>query len=259
MGLRLEAGRFFEKDKASDMLGGAYVNERFVSELGWDDPIGKTFNYDSSRYNVLGVVEDFHFFSFYSDIEPVFFVMSPEENYQYLVVKSNPDKTVEVDDYLLGMWPSISPNDPYDKMYQEDAMRGFHEENRANIVIITFIAGLAILLACLGLFGLLSFNISRRLKEFSVRKVLGAKSMEIIRVAGKEYFWVLMIAFTLGAPAGYYMISQLINSIYPDPKEAGILPFIIAVLIIIVTVVITISGQIIRATRVNPSENLRTE
>ncbi|MEQ8712068.1 MAG: FtsX-like permease family protein [Cyclobacteriaceae bacterium] len=259
MGLKLKSGRFFEKDKASDMVNGTYVNERFVKELGWDDPIGKTFTYDSSRYNVLGVVEDFHYYTFWVDIEPVFFLMVPEDDYNYLVVKSDPEKLVAVDNYLLSVWPSISPNDPYDKAYQEDAMNGFHEENRANIVIISFIAGLAIVLACLGLFGLLSFNISRRLKEFSVRKVLGAQSVEIIRVAGKEYVWVLTTAFLLGAPAGFFMITQLINMIYPDPKQAGALPFIIAVLIVLVTVVITISGQIIRATRVNPSENLRAE
>lgn len=259
MGLRLKSGRFFEKDKATDMSNGAYVNEKFAKELGWDDPIGETFTYDSTRYNVLGVVEDFHYFTFWVDIEPVFFLMVPEENYNYLVLQSDPAKLVEVDNYLLGIWPSISPNDPYDKNYQEDAMKGFHQENKANIVIISFIAGLAIVLACLGLFGLLSFNINRRLKEFSVRKVLGAPSMEIIRVAGKEYIWVLAVAFVLGAPAGFFMIDQLITSIYPDPQQAGALPFIVAVLIVLVTVVITISGQIIRATRVNPSENLRTE
>ncbi len=259
MGLRLKAGRFFEKDKATDLANGAYVNEKFVKQVGWDDPIGKTFTYDSSRYNVLGVVEDFHYYTFWVDIEPVFFLMVPEEDFKYLVVKSEPDKLVEVDKYLLGVWPSISPNDPYDKVYQEDAMNGFHEENRANIVIISFIAGLAIILACLGLFGLLSFNINRRLKEFSVRKVLGAQSSEIIRVASREYVWVLTIAFVLGAPTGFMMITQLINMIYPDPKQAGALPFIIAILIVVVTVIITISGQIVRATQVNPSENLRAE
>ncbi|MEM9053599.1 MAG: ABC transporter permease, partial [Bacteroidota bacterium] len=259
MDLRMKEGNYFDSDRVSDLSNRAYINESFANTLGWTEPIGKTFTYDSIRYNVIGVLENFHFFHFYVDIDPVFMISSSDDNYKNLIVKSKSENLAAIDDYLRTAWLDISPNDPYDKSYIEDALDSFYQENNANIVIISFIAGMAVILACLGLFGLISFNINRKLKEFSVRKVLGAPSLDIVKVASREYIWILIGSFAIGAPAGFFMISQLIQSIYPDPKATSVLPFIVAVIIVIVTIGMTISGQIIRALKVNPSENLRAE
>ncbi|NQZ78163.1 MAG: FtsX-like permease family protein, partial [Ekhidna sp.] len=135
----------------------------------------------------------------------------------------------------------------------------FYTENRGNTGLLLLITGITIILACLGLYGLLSFNVQSKLKEFSVRKVLGAEPNAIIRIVAKQYFWVLLISFMIGAPLGSFGMYNLIVTVFPEPKAVTVLPFIVAMFIILLTLIITVAGQISKAIRVNPSELLRSE
>lgn len=259
MNIRLIDGRLFEKEESNDQLN-TVISAKFAKKMGWVNPLEHSFTYDSTKYQVIGVVEDFHYNGFYSEVLPIFFVLDNDASkFRYFTAQVTPGHMLEVSESLEHAWREATPNDPYDVFYQEDALRGFYEENHANIVIITFISGFAIILACLGLFGLLTFNLSRRMKEFSVRKVLGAKGSHIVKLANEDYVWVLLISFLIGAPFGYFGIAQLIESIYPDPPETSIFPFILAITIMVVTVAITVSGQILKAIRVNPADTLRNE
>jgi len=255
-GLRLKEGRFFEQENEINSM---VVNEKFVQEMGWENPLNETIKYDSIRRNIIGVVEDFHYEFFYTDIHPVIFIAGESKEFNYLTIKTNPADELEVDKYLSTAWSTIAPNDPYNRNFQSDVFDEAYRENRANIYLILTISGIAILLACLGLFGLLSFNLQKRMKEYGVRKVLGASAMHIVKLANKEYSWILIISFVLGAPIGYFFINSLMSQIYADPKPANALPFIIAMIIITLTFAITISTQIWKATKVNPTEILRSE
>ncbi len=258
MNLELKEGRLLG-DGTQDQLYSAVVNETFVNKMGWEDPIGQTFTYDSVRRNVVGVVEDFHYNDFYRDVEGVFFIGIGDYRTNYMTVLTADEKMLEVDGYVRNAWLEIAPDDPYQRRFQEDAFDGFYEENNANVSLMLVISSIAIVLACLGLYGLLSFNIQRRLKEFSVRKILGAAPISLVKIASKQYAWILLVSFVMGAPLGFVLINKLVTSIYPDSGEVGPVPFIMSILIVVITVSITISGQIIRATRVNPAENLRNE
>lgn len=258
LNIRLAKGRFFEKEKTGDR-NATVVSKKFVAEMGWDDPLEKAFTYDSVRYTVIGVIEDFHYSGFYSTVLPILFKIGEEDQFRFFAVQVESGNAQEMSDYLAATWKNIAPNDPFDVYYQEDALAGFYRDNEANIIILSFISGFAIVLACLGLFGLLTFNIHRRMKEFSVRKVLGARGMSIAKLANKEYVWILLIAFLLGAPFGYLLINQLIQAIYPDPKDADAMPFVLAISIMVITVAITVTGQIMKAIRVNPAQTLRNE
>ncbi len=258
MNLPLIEGRFIE-DTEQDLQNSVVVNETFVEKMGWDNPIGQVFQYDSVRKTVVGVVQDFHYYSFYRPVEGVFFSGLRENSGNQLVVKSNPGSMLTVDEFARESWFTLAPNDPYDRKFQEDVFDDFFYENRANITLMLLISGVTIVLATLGLYGLFSFNIQRRLREFSVRKVLGAAPIAIVKIASKQYVWIILVAFVLGAPLGFILIDQLVTSIYPDPKGAGPLPFVVAILIVLLTISITIAGQILKATRVNPAENLRAE
>ncbi len=258
LNLRLTKGRFLTA-RSQDQISSAVVNQKFVDRMGWEEAINQTFVYDSIRRTVVGVVEDFHGVSFYNEILPTFFLGMNKENANHFVIKTDVDSQFEVDQYLKEAWYRIAPDDPYEREFQSDVLNDFFEENNANVSLMVFISGLAIVLACLGLYGLLSFNIQRRLKEFSVRKVLGAAPSNIIKVASRQYIRIIVISFILGAPLGFFLIDMLITEIYSDPKATGVLPFIASISIVIITVGLTISGQIVRATKVNPSENLRNE
>ncbi|WOK05109.1 ABC transporter permease [Imperialibacter roseus] len=259
MGFRLKEGRFFGDSKAADQSGSIIVTEMFVEKAGWGDAIGQQVTYDSTRYTVVGVVEDFMCNAFYDEMLPTVFTAAPEEGFNYFVVKTAAGNEKELDEYFASAWTGIAPNDPYNSKYQVDVFDYFFKENQGNIVVISFISGLAIVLACLGLFGLLGFSIQSRKKEFGIRKVLGADATQIIRIASKQYFWTILIAFLLGAPAGAFLITQMINAIYPDPKETTVLPFILAMGIVLVTTAVTVASQVAKATSVNPVDTLRSE
>ncbi|MEQ8573499.1 MAG: FtsX-like permease family protein, partial [Fulvivirga sp.] len=113
--------------------------------------------------------------------------------------------------------------------------------------------------ACLGLYGLVTFNINRRMKEFSVRKVLGANLSAIVGLINRDYVWILTIAFVIGAPLGVINMGSMVKSIYPDAPSVTAYPIIIAIVLMIVAFAITVGGQIYRVSKKNPADNLRTE
>lgn len=246
-------------DRAEDREGNVVVNEKFVAAMGWEDGLGKTFTYDSMQHVVVGVVKNFHYYDFFSEIDPVMIGGLNPLDVRYLTVQADPEKLVEFEQFAHEKWMGIAPNDPFDRIFQEDVFDSFYQENKSNITLLMLITVIAIILASLGLYGLLSFNVQGKLKEFSVRKVLGAEPKAIIKIVSKQYMWVLLISFIIGAPLGSIGMMKLVVSVFPDPKAVTALPFIIAMLVIVLTMVVTVAGQIRKAIHVNPAELLRSE
>ncbi len=259
MNLRLSEGRFFDESIQSDKEESAVVNSIFVEEMGWENPIGQSFEYDSVKRFVVGVVENFHYDDFYSSVDPVMFLITPEENYKYIVMKAQVGSLVQIGEKLKEVWRQVAPDDPYAGYYQDSVFEGFHNDNNSNIKLLGFISAVAVLLACIGLFGLVSYNITRRMKEFSVRKVFGASIANIFKLMNRDYIWILLIAFTIGAPGGFFLVNSLIQNIYPDPTPATPTPFVIGMIIMMITVAITVTSQISRITKNNPADVLRNE
>lgn len=259
MNVRLMAGRLFDKEIQSDAIESVVVNEKFVSTMGWQKPIGQLFEYDSVKRMVIGVVQNFHYDDFYRDILPVMFSIAPEENYNYMSIKVEAGNTLATEAWLREVWKKVAPDDPYEGAFQDKAFSNWKRNNGQETKLLIFIATLATLLSCLGLFGLVSFNITRRLKEFSVRKIFGANTLQVFRLMSLDYVWILSIAFIVGAPTGFFLMDALVHQIYKEPQAAGPAPFIIAVLLMIVTVAFTIGSQLKRVAEENPAKTLRSE
>ena len=128
-----------------------------------------------------------------------------------------------------------------------------------NVQLLTFVCLITIILASLGLLGLVFFNTTRRMKEYSIRKVMGATGRQIFQLMNKDYVIILSTAFILGAPSGFFLVNSLIQKVYPDPKGANPLPFVIAVSIMMTVVAITVTTQLVRITKQSPSEVLRND
>lgn len=182
-----------------------------------------------------------------------------KEKFNYLTVRTTLSKEVGVNNYMQDAWKQLAPDDPYEGIFQSQVMDDFYRENRSNVYIIMFISGLALVLACIGLYGLIAFNISKRLKEFSVKRVLGANLLSITKNINKDYLWILIIAFLLGAPLGMLQMTQLIGSIYPEAPKATIWPYIVAMMIMLISLGITILSQVVRVAKSNPANILRSE
>jgi len=257
-GLRIIDGRALT-DQAFDQQSGVVVNQRFVSAMEWEDPVGQTFTYDSIQRTVIGVVADFHYYDFYSPVDPVMILGLGTHDPNYLTIQTSPQQLASLEVFTRNAWNEIAPDDPFDRIYQEDVFDEFYRENNSNISILMLITGIAIILACLGLYGLLSFNVQGKLKEFSVRKVLGAEPKSIVRIVSKQYIWVLIIAFVIGAPLGSIGMMNLVVSVFPEPKSVSAIPFIVSIAIILLTLIVTVAGQIKKAISVNPADLLRSE
>lgn len=259
LNLRLKEGRFFDRSIQTDAKESVIVNERFVASMGWENPIGQTFEYDSVRRSVVGVVRDFHYRDFYEAIYPVMFTIAPEEDFRYLALKVAVGHENETEAWLKDTWKKIAPDDPYDGRLQGEVFANFNKNIRTETKILSFITVLALLLACLGLFGLVSYNITRRLKEFSLRKVFGAQPIHLFKIMNRDYMGILSIAFLLGAPAGFFLMNTLVRIIYANPQTAGALPFAVAIVLMSITVLTTVGMQMGRVLRGSPSRILRSE
>ncbi len=259
MNVRLKEGRLFDKAIQSDVIESAVVNEKFVSTMGWKKPIGQVFEYDSVKRVVIGVVQNFHYDDFYRDILPVMFSVTTEENYNYMSIKVEAGNTLATEAWLREAWKKVAPDDPYEGALQDKAFSNWKRNNGQEIKLLSFIATMAILLSCLGLFGLVSYNITRRLKEFSVRKIFGANTLQVFRLMSLDYVWILSIAFIIGAPTGFFLMDALVHQIYKDPQTSGLVPFLIAVLLMVATVAFTIGSQMKRIAKENPTKTLRSE
>jgi len=259
MNLRLKEGRFFDRSMPSDSVNSVVVNEAFVKMMGWTDGLNEFFRHEEKQWNVIGIVKDFHHDNFYYSIQPLMFTLVPEEKFRYMTIHVSGDQAKATEEKIRTWWKEIGPDDPYRGILQDDVFYEYMKNNRSDMTIITTVAVITMILACLGLFGLVSYNITRRLKEFSVRKVFGANILQIFRLMNRDYVWILGIAFVIGAPAGFFLINVLIDAIYPEPKPAGPVPFIAAVSMMAATVALTIGSQMSRVIRENPATTLRSE
>ncbi len=259
MNVRLKAGRLFDASIASDKKESVVINESFAKKMGWKEPIGKFFESDSARRYVIGVVENFHYDDFFVNVNPLMFTLVEESKFNFLVVKAGNGHVNQVMAFLQKSWKEVAPDDPWRGFLQDDVFRSFFESNKANNTVGFFISGVAVLLACMGLYGLVSYNLTRRLKEYSIRKVFGAKIFDIFRLMNRDYAAIVLISFFIGAPIGSYLINMLINSVYPDPIPLDLSPYIITVVLMITTVALTLATQLFRVSSENPTRTLRIE
>lgn len=259
LGFRLKEGRFFENNSKTDQNESLVVNESFVNRLGLQNPIGARLILDNHAHYIVGVTKDFHFMNFGHKIEPLIFKITSEEDFSYLAIRTEVGKAVITEQFVESTWKTMFPDNMYDGFFQNATFDYHYKENKGISNLMMAIAGLAILISCMGLFGLVSLFISKKMKEFSIRKVMGASVKEISLQISKGFLWVIIAACIIGAPLAYLMTESTISSIYTYHVPMNALPFIFTAIILILTAIVTVFSQIIKAIRINPAQQLRDE
>lgn len=259
MNIRLKEGRSFDKKVQSDEIESVIINETFATTLGWSNPVGQSFELDSVKRYVIGVVKDFHYDGFYNVLGPVVFRIANEDDFNFLAIQVRAGHVTETIEQTKSIWAGIAPDDTFEGFAQYEVFADFNRDNNANVQLLIFISTITVILASLGLYGLVSFNTTRRMKEYSIRKVMGANIIQIFRLMNKDYIVILSIAFVTGAPSGFFLINSVIQSVYPDPQDAGPLPFLIAVFLMVSAVAITVGSQLKRVANESPSVTLKIE
>lgn len=257
MNLRLVNGNVFSTKETSSDLEAIMINQAFERAMKWDVSLERKVKIDDKQYFVIGVVEDFRYWSFYDAIEPCVLRIADESKFNYISFQSNSSSAGEMNAYAKKAWREVEPDLPYEGIYQDQVFERFFAESKANMQLMFFISGMALVLACMGLYGLVSFNITRKMKDFSVRKILGANMWSITKILNNDFIWYLVIAGVIGAPISYYLMDMLLHSIYEVVKPMTVLPFVIAIGAVIITAYVTIFSQIRRVAKNNPTETLR--
>ena len=257
--LRLKAGRFFNRDFPADGHQSIVVNSEFAHIMEWTNALGQQVHLHGKDYEVVGVVEDFHYRPFSVKIEPVLFRMTGEEHFNFIAVRSEANNVTRVTDYLQQTWRRLFPDTPYEGFFQDEVFAGFYQEGIGIKKLFLFIATVALLITCMGLFGLVSLTIARRMKEFSIRKTLGADFLNLTHLITKGFIISLAVACLLAAPLSYFALNGLLEAFYAYRIMLGPLPFVLAAFLIALTVILTVTSQIYKAYLANPVSALRLE
>lgn len=260
MGLRLKTGRLFDPAQATDATEGLIVNEAFASALGFSatDVLGQRFPWDAqTSYTVIGVVEDFHEFDFAAPIQPAIFRIVDADRFENVVIRVQAGTGAQTETAVAALWSQLFPGEVYETFFQDTVFDAFYRENQHITTIFAFAAAMALLISCMGLFGLASQNITRRMKEISIRKVLGASIPHITHTVNRHFLMLLVMAALTALPISYVLVDTLLTSMYAYRIPLSATPFLIAFGIVLLTALLTIVSHTRKINTSQPADVLR--
>ncbi|MCE7990681.1 MAG: FtsX-like permease family protein [Roseivirga sp.] len=235
------------------------LNETAVRQLGLntETAVGTEVDIVGSKAPIQGVVKDFHFAPLSQKIGPLVILHDPKKFYR-VVVKVNGTQIGETLDFMEEKMKTISPNAVFDYRFQDQAFAGLYAQTSRLKTIFKLFSNMAVVIACLGLLGLVAFTVQHRAKEMGVRKVLGASVMNILTLLSTDFFKLITIALLVAMPLGYYAARQWLSA-YAYRAELGVGIFLNVAISATVVTLLIISYQTLSTARVNPARILRDE
>jgi len=261
VGLKIIAGRDFSSQFGTDTSDAVLINRTAAADLGFtpEQAIGKwimNINRDTIHRKVVGVVEDFNFLSLKEKMDPL--VISPSEDRRVAVVKLKAGNIASSLATVKEVYNKVAPAYPFEYTFLDQKFDNLYKTDIRQQKILSIFSGLAIFIACLGLFGLASFAANKRIKEIGVRKVLGSSVSGIVVLLSKDLLKPVLIATLIAIPAGYYfMHNWLQNFAYRTPMHWWV--FIIAAIITFAIAFFTVGLKAVKAAVANPVKSLRAE
>jgi ABC-type antimicrobial peptide transport system permease subunit len=257
LGMKMVAGRFFEDGYATDTSSAVVINETAARIMGMDDPVGKWVTWDSTRYSIIGVIEDFHFLPMTEEISPLFLFDAPQYS-STLFVKVNGNNTDQTVEYMQEVWEKTNPGFPFEYRFLDAAYDELYMAEDRLGKIFKYFSILTILISCLGLFGLAAFLAEQRTKEIGVRKILGAGISQIIAtLAGSFLKWVVL-ANIIAWPVTYFIMTRWLEG-YAYHTKLSVWIFLTAAIISLSIALATVSFQTLRAAARNPVNSIKYE
>jgi putative ABC transport system permease protein len=246
-------------DTACPYSGAQYLlNESAVKKLGWEQPLGKMFSiYPIKEGYVTGIISDFHFKSLHSDVEPLFLYMR-DSNSNYLTVKLSTIGISSSVDYIQRLWNKMVPDSPFEYFFYDNFYDQLYKKEATFGKIIFIFSSIAILIACMGLFGLAAFFSEKRTKEIGLRKVNGATITEIIALLNWKFVKWVLFAFIIATPITWFIMHKWLQG-FAYKIELSWWIFALAGVIALGIALLTVSWQSWRAATRNPVEALRYE
>lgn len=265
LGIRTLQGRLFSKDFPSDTSFRIIFNETAVKQLGFasaEEALGKYALVDwqgqTYRYEIIGITKDFHFQDLHTAIEPYGFQLNSEPQYNYMIAHAKAGNIQSTLKSIETSWRKLNPNEPFDYSFLDaDFQKNYAAEHRL-ASIVNYFTIIAILISCLGLFGLAAFSAEQRTKEIGVRKVLGASVSNIITLLSKDFLKLVAIAVVIASPVAWYVMNEWLQD-FEYRISISWMVFAITAATALLIALLTIGFQALRAALSNPVKSLRTE
>jgi putative ABC transport system permease protein len=259
MKISLKEGRNFSKEFTTDSMA-VLVNESLVKQLGWKNPINKQITEQIEnnicKYHVIGVINDYHKESFHSSIKPMIIRLAKRKS--FLMVRLNGGYDELSIQMIKKLWTKFLPDKPFQNKFIDEEFDNLYKSERNLSSILIYFSVIAIMIACLGLLGLIIFFAQQKTKEISIRKILGAHTKNITFSLTRELILLQLISNLIAIPLSYFAMNKWIQEfIYHTSINWWI--YLVGTIITAVISIITISMQTYKAASANPAENLRYE
>ncbi len=272
LGIELAAGRNFSRDIPSDAARGVIINEAFAAEYGWEDAIGQRLpGQNFEDHEIIGVVKNFNFESLHGPVRPLALVIDPRVVLRgvsdvglavaptpKIAVRIKPDDIPGTLATVEQTWKRVAPDQPYSFSFVDEAVDSQYRQEERLGKIVGIASLLAIVIACLGLFGLAALAVARRTKEIGVRKVLGASASGVALLLSKDFAKLVLVAFVLAVPVVYFVMNRWLED-FAYRVEISWPIFLIAGLTALGVALLTVSYQAVKAALSDPVKSLRYE
>lgn len=262
--IRLAMGRNFDPANAADSTA-LIVNEALVKDMKWSDPLNSFLNWQedslSKGARIIGVVKDYHFRSLEAGIDPMILSMDMKNvgNLVNMLIKVSPENIPATVEKVKSIWREMYPDRPFDLAFLDEDVAKQYSAYTRWMSIMGLSTAFAILISCLGLFGLSGINAINRTKEIGIRKVMGAELSNIFVLLNRPFIFLALIAFVIAAPASWYVITELFLADFQFKITVGWELFAVSVLAGLALALVTVSYHAIKAALSNPAETLKYE
>jgi len=261
LGIRIVSGRDFSRDYVSDMAhdttGNFLINEEVAKIMDVGDPVGKNFRFMGIRGKIVGVMKDFHFKRTDQPIEPLAFALTDMQFLRVILVKLTGNipaslKSVEK------VWKEVIPEYPLEYTFVDQDYDNLFRSQMRLTSLLKYFTILAVIIACLGLYGLSSYSAERRTNEVGIRKVMGAESFDVMFTLSKEFLSLVVISLVIAIPLGWIIVGKLLKQ-FAYRIDISIVVFAAIALGAIFIALFTVSFQAYKASGTNPAEALKVE
>lgn len=270
-GIKLVAGRNFDSRNSADVFSGIVVNQAFVDEYGWKDPLNARLPGKFPDHRIIGVTEDFHYASLRSKVEPLMLLIRRDsmqrgiENISYessptpdLSVRLAAGNLTERVAMLEKVWKSVAGNEPFSYSFLDQNLQRQYEQEQRLGSLVSVGSVLAVLIASLGLFGLASLAVARRTKEIGIRKVLGASVLSVVSLLSRDFLKLVLLGVLIATPLAWYVADSWLSD-FAYRISTPWWAFAVAGFLAVFIAFLTVSMQSVKAALMNPVKSLRTE
>ena len=264
MGIEIKEGRSFSNQFTSDQNGSFILNELAVEQMGLENPIGKQMWLWGQKGAIVGVAKTANFQSLKEKASPQVFYMIPEYtikgigNSGVLLIRISPENIQSTIATIKNTWEQFNPQTPFEFSFFDEAVNNLYWSEIQLHRFMNYGSLLAIIISCLGLFGLASFSAERRIKEIGVRKILGASVLTIIALLFRDFTKSVLISNLFAWPIAFYTMHKWLEN-FAYRIDLTIWPFLLSGLLALIIALLTVSWQAVRAATANPIESLKYE